>query len=118
MTITKIINKSNNKLLADKVKIAGNFIDRLVGLLNRSDLSMGEGLLIVSCNSIHSFGMRFNFDAAFLDKNNKVVHVIKKMRAWRVSPIIFKAHSVLELPAGALNEAEVKIGDYLEFIQN
>ncbi|OGI17833.1 MAG: hypothetical protein A2255_08840 [Candidatus Melainabacteria bacterium RIFOXYA2_FULL_32_9] len=112
----KIINKSNQKLVADRVKIANNPIKRIIGLLNRSKLEKGEGLLIIPCNGIHSFFMRFRFDAIFLDKNNKVKHLIRDMGPWRLSPLIFNAHSVLELPAGIINETDIKVDDTLDFI--
>lgn len=113
----KIINRTNQKLVADRVKVANNPITRMIGLLNRSSLNKGEGLLIIPCGSIHSFGMKFNFDAVFLDKKNKVLHLIQNMPAWRISPIIRHAHSILELPSGCIYEADIKIDDVLEFIE-
>jgi uncharacterized membrane protein (UPF0127 family) len=62
----KIVNSSNKKIAADKIKVANNIISRFIGLLNRSNLEEGEGLLLTPCNSIHSFFMRFNFDVVFL----------------------------------------------------
>lgn len=43
----KILNKSDQKLIADKVKLANNPITRIIGLLNRSKLEEGEGMLFV-----------------------------------------------------------------------
>ena len=111
----KVINTSNQKLIADKIKIANNPITRTIGLLNKSKLNKGEGLLIVPCNGIHSFGMRFNFDAVFLGKDNKVQHLIKDMRPWRVSSIIKGAYKVLELPSGTIDDSKIDINDILEF---
>lgn len=112
----KAINKSNQKLIADRIKVADNPITRMRGLLNRSSLGKGEGLLIIPCNSIHSFFMKFNFDAVFLTKDNKVVHIIKNMKPWKLSPIIFSAYKTLELPSGVTDEAKLQINDILEFI--
>lgn len=113
----KVINKSNQKLVADRAKVANNPLTRMIGLLNRSNLDKGEGLLIIPCNNIHSIGMKFNFDAVFLDKNNKIKHIIENMKPWKLSPIIFSAYSTLELPCGTVSESEIKINDILEFIQ-
>ncbi|EKE02764.1 MAG: hypothetical protein ACD_20C00337G0035 [uncultured bacterium] len=112
----KVINKSNQKLVADRVRVANNPISRIVGLLNRAGLEKGEGLLIVPCNGIHSFFMRFRFDAVFLDKGNKVKYLIKNMKPWQLSPMIFGAHSILELPAATIEEADIKLNDALELI--
>ncbi len=32
------------------------------------------------CNSIHSIGMKFDFDAVFLDKELRVVHLMHAMK--------------------------------------
>lgn len=112
----KVINQSNEKVLATNVNIADNFKTRGVGLLNHESLSEGEALLIKPCRSIHSFGMKFRFDAVFIDKENKVVHIIENMNKLRVSPIVFSACSVLELEAFACENAELKKGDILEFV--
>ena len=113
----KIVKKSNQNEIADNVKVANNPITRFVGLLNRSSLNKGEGLWIVPCNSIHSFGMKFKFDAVFIDKNNQVKHLVKNMDKWKASAIIFSAHSVLELPAGTIDSENIEIDDILEFIK-
>ncbi|MDD3012330.1 MAG: DUF192 domain-containing protein [Candidatus Gastranaerophilales bacterium] len=113
----KVINTSNQKIVANKVKVANNTISRFIGLLNRSNLNEGEGLQIIPCNSIHSFFMRFNFDAIFLDKSNKVKFLMKNMTPCKVSPLVFTAHSVLELPAETIERFEINIDDALEFYE-
>lgn len=112
----KIINKSTGNIIADKIKVANNPITRFIGLLNRSGLAKGEGLLIIPCKSIHSFGMKFKFDAVFLDKKNKAKYLIKSMKTGKVSPIIWSAHSVLELPEGTINSTSINLEDTLELL--
>jgi len=111
----KAVNNTNNSVIAHNIKIADNFVTRLVGLLNRKSLDKEEGLLILPSTSIHSFGMRFDFDAVFLDKNNKVLYLIEKMKPCRVSPFVKNVHSVLELAGGVISSANIKIGDLLSF---
>ncbi len=111
----KALIPQDNRVIASKIKIADNFVTRLVGLLNRKSLDSDEGLLIIPSNSIHSFGMRFDFDAVFLDKNNKVVHLIEKMKPCRLSPLVKKSKSVLELAPGIISAVNIKIGDVLSF---
>ena len=113
----KLINKKNDKILANNLKIADNFFKRLIGLLGRKALDKGEGLHIIPCNSIHSFFMKFNFDAIFLNKNNEVVYLIEEMPAWHVSKICFSAYSVVELQSGVIKETETSISDVLEFLE-
>ena len=88
-----------------------------MGLMGRKGLPEGAGLFISPCSSIHSFFMRFSFDALFLDSNNEVVHIIHSMPPYRVSQIISRAVGVLELPAGAAVATETVVGDRLEFLE-
>ncbi len=111
----KLINTKNRNILANKLEIADNPFKRMKGLLGMRHLSKGKGLHIIPCNSIHSFFMKFNFDAIFINKKNMVVYMIENMPAWQVSKICFDAHSVVELPAGILQITETKVGDILEF---
>jgi uncharacterized membrane protein (UPF0127 family) len=58
--------------------------------------------------------MKFIFDAIFLDKKLRVVHLMRDMKPWRVSKIVFGADSVLELPAGLIAHSGTELGDQLE----
>jgi len=111
----KLINKKNEKILADNLEIANGYFSRMRGLLGRKSLEKGKGMYINSCNSIHSFFMKFKFDAVFINKKNEVIYLIEHMPAWRVSKICFSACSVIELPSGVIKDTQTNIGDLLEF---
>jgi uncharacterized protein len=108
------INTTRGARLTECGRIADGFLTRLVGLLRDKALAQGDGLWIVPCNSIHSIGMHFIFDAIFLDKELRVVHLIREMKPWRASKMVFSAHSVLELPAGLIAQTATEIGDQFE----
>jgi hypothetical protein len=108
------INVTRNARLTERGRVADTFSTRLVGLLRDRTLDPGDGLWIVPCNSIHSIGMRFDFDAIFLDKDLRAVHLVREMRPWRISKMVFSAHSVLELPAGLIAQTATELGDQFE----
>jgi uncharacterized membrane protein (UPF0127 family) len=110
-----IRNATRNRILGDAVREAGTFFSRFRGLLGKANLPEGEGLWIVPCNSIHSFGMRFRFDAIFLDQGKRVVGLCPHFRKNRISRIFWKAHGVLELPAGTIERTGTEVGDDIEF---
>jgi uncharacterized membrane protein (UPF0127 family) len=109
----RIVNTTRDRVLAEKAWEAMSFGSRLKGLLGKKGLDEGEGVFIRPCNSIHSFFMRFRFDAAFVDEEGKVLHVIRSMKPWRISKIVVGAVGVVELAAGVLEGTEV--GDRLGF---
>jgi len=108
------INTTRNVRLTECARIADTFSTRLVGLLRDRQLEVGDGLWILPCNSIHSMWMRFIFDAVFLDKELRVVHLMQEMKPWRISKIVFTAHSVLEVPAGLIVQTATQLGDQFE----
>jgi uncharacterized protein len=73
--------------------------ERARGLLGRSELEPNEGLLLERSRSVHTFGMRFPIDAVLLDRDDRVIDVV------RLSPnrvLLPRTHvrSVLEVAAG------------------
>ena len=111
----KVNNVTRGRLLADRAERALSFKDRFMGLMGRRSLTFGEGMHIAPCNSIHTFFMRIPIDVAFLDREGLIIKQIPAMPPWRVSSVYFKAHSVLELPAGTLAASETQEGDRLSF---
>lgn len=110
----KAVDLHSGEVLAQDLDLADTFFSRLKGLLGRRELAPGAGLWIKPCGSVHTFGMRFSIDVAFLDRDMRVVAVAKTLRPNRVSPFYSKAFSVLELPAGTLDAAVTAVGDRIE----
>lgn len=110
----KIINLTRNTILADKARIADSFLARLIGLLNSSGLDQGQALVLSPSNSIHSFFMRFTFDAIFLNRDQQVIALIPGFKPFRISRLYFKAISTIELPAGAILASKTQIKDKIE----
>ena len=82
------------------------------GLLGRSSLPPGEGLLLKPAGSVHTFFMRFPIDVVFLDRELHVVAVAPELRAWRTAGRR-GAKAALELPAGEAARRGIKSGDHL-----
>jgi len=112
----KIINLSNNAVLAGDAVVADTPLARITGLLNRKDFLSGQGLVIKPCNSVHTFFMRFSIDIAFINKENKIVKAVRCLPPFRFSNIYFSAYLVVELPAGTLEKTNTREGDILSFI--
>jgi uncharacterized membrane protein (UPF0127 family) len=111
-------NKSNNTnlvLISDKIKIAEGFFSKLFGLIFKKVLSDSEGLLFENCNSIHTLGMKYCIDAAFLNKSNEVIAIFCSLKPFRFTSFIKDASKVLELKSGFTKSIHLKVGDKLYF---
>jgi uncharacterized membrane protein (UPF0127 family) len=94
--------------------VANNVLSRGFGLIPRSRLDSGEGLLITRTGSITMFFMRFAIDAIFLDRSMRVLRVAADLRPW--VPAVGAPRgtdSVLELPAGTAARTRTQAGDEL-----
>lgn len=83
--------------------------DRTRGLLGREQLGTGEGLLITSCNSVHTVGMRYAIDVVFIDVDSKIIKIASNLRPFRLSGA-FNSKSVLELSSGSVASLGLKEG--------
>jgi uncharacterized membrane protein (UPF0127 family) len=107
------LSTSNGTTVAGDVTVAATPWTRFMGLMGRRELPAGEGLCLRPCSSIHMFFMRIPLDAVFLDKDGVVVRMYPSLRPWRVTRVVGKAKACIELPAGTLAAAGVRVGDRL-----
>jgi hypothetical protein len=115
LRVFSVGNAQRGTVLATRARLASSIVDRFVGLMGRKRVEEGGGLLLTRSASIHSFFMRFRFDAVFLDKENRVVKIVPAMRQWRIAFGGRGAKDVLELPAGVAAATNTQPGDTLLF---
>jgi hypothetical protein len=113
MEYLRVFHREN--LLWGKCAYKDSLFFRCKGLLGKSSLDDYEALWLKPCNSIHMFFMKFPIDAIFLDKENRVVKIYHSIKPWRMTPLIWNAHSVLEVKAGRCAQSDLRVGDQLSF---
>ena len=104
----------NNRVLADKVRIANTFITRFQGLMGKKILGDGEGLLLIDCPSIHCFFMKMTIDTVYLSKDMTVLG-IETLAPWSIGSRVKNTVHVLELAAAS---AWVSVGDVMEIVDH
>ncbi|MGA8731090.1 MAG: DUF192 domain-containing protein [Terracidiphilus sp.] len=107
-------NVTRRTQLASRLELADSGPARAKGLLGRKGLAPGEGIWIVPCESVHTFGMQFPIDLVYVDRKHRIRKVRHSVPPWRLSACL-SAHSVIELPAGTVRETHTENGDMLEF---
>src|SRR5262249_56325036 len=86
-------------VVVENCLLAETALSRCRGLLGRSGLSSGEGMLLRPTSSVHTAFMRFAIDVVFLDRADRVLKVADDLGPWRMAGCR-GARAVLELPAG------------------
>lgn len=108
-------NKSRETTLGDRIRVAESGLSQIIGLLGERKLTLGDGMLIVPSQGVHTFGMQFPIDVVVLDNDWKVLDIRKRMRPFLVTRIYFGAAAVLELPSGTVESSGTCVGDTVEF---
>lgn len=109
-----VLNVTRSVVLATRAQLALSGKLRARGLLGRPSLSEGEGLVIRPCMGVHSFGMKFAIDVAYVDRAGTVVCVLSPLVPGKAGPVMCEARWVLELPEGVLARTGTVVGDRLQ----
>ena len=99
----------DGNVVCERCLLAETPLARLRGLLGRSDLPAGEGLLLKPAGSVHTAFMRFPIDVVFLDRADRVLKVAHELPPWRMAGCR-GARAVLELPAGEAAKRGLRAG--------
>ena len=95
------------------VMVADSFFTRLAGLMFRQKLPSGTGLLLAPCNSVHMCFMRFAIDVVYIDKDYKIINVVKNLRPWVGLSMCSHAWATLELAKGDAERCGCEVGKRL-----
>ena len=115
MTVSPVENNeawlvSGGRVLASAVCTSSSR-ERRRGLLGRD--SVDGALVLDHCRWIHTVGMRFDIDVAYLDANGLVVKTVH-MHRMRVGAPVVRARSVIEAQSGAFARWGLHVGDVIE----
>jgi uncharacterized protein len=110
----KIYNRSNGHQLAVCAVKRKSLIRRMLGLISTPELATGSGMILEPCRSVHTCGMRYAIDVAFISRNHMILHMIHSMKPYRMSRIVWGAVAVIELPAGVLHKTSTINGHLVD----
>ena len=101
---------TDGKVLAS-AEVANGRRDRARGLIGRDG---HEGAMILPrCRWVHTIGMRFALDVAYLDADGIVLKTVR-MNRHRIGLPVAKAKTVVEAEAGAFARWGLQVGDVVE----
>jgi len=114
MKYVRLANQTRDSVICQKCGVADNMFTRGRGLLGKSSLPEGEGILLIPGTSIHMFGMKFALDIIFLTKENIVTDFIENIapgKLYVAKANSGKPHAAVELPVGVIAQTGTQIGD-------
>jgi len=104
-------NVSTGQIIAEHVRVAETWWERLAGFIPKAQVDPDEGLWFPDCWLIHTLGMRARIDVLFLKKDGRIARIARNAPRQRAAIACFGARNVVELGAGALDGRDVLVGD-------
>jgi len=115
---------SNGRVLAS-ARLAVDRESRRRGLLGTEDSTVDdsgdssntgdiEGALVLpSCRWVHTIGMTYDLDVAYLDRENRVIKTVRMARHRLGAPVL-GARTVVESECGSFARWGLRVGDVVE----
>ena len=104
-----LLNQTWGTTVATNVLVADTPAKRRRGLLGRPPLTLEQGIWIVPCESVHTFGMGYSIDLVYLNRRRRVVKIVEALAPNRVS-FCLRARSVIELASGTVRRSGTQVG--------
>ncbi|UAN03091.1 DUF192 domain-containing protein [Achromobacter mucicolens] len=82
---------------------------RMRGLLGRAPPGPRTGVMLIPCAAVHTFGMRYAIDVAFIGRDGRVVRLRRALAPWRVA-LCLRAVAVVEMRAGTIDAEHGGVG--------
>lgn len=101
---------SEGRVLAS-AEVAVSREARRRGLIGRTALS--GALVLTKCSWVHTMGVKFPIDVAYLDRDGSVIKTVQ-MDRFRIGAPVPRARSVVEAERGAFARWGLRVGDRLE----
>jgi hypothetical protein len=99
-SVQRLVDRDTGLVVVERLELATTFGQRFWGWQFRAVPPAGTGVLIAPCNSVHTFGMRFAIDVAYLAEDGRILSVRPHLAPWRIGPHVHEAKAVLEVPSG------------------
>jgi uncharacterized membrane protein (UPF0127 family) len=117
VTMLKLINLNHGLIVAEQVKVAKTFWQRLRGLMFTDSLPAGCALHLTPCRSIHTYYMNYSIDILHLNSNHQVIAIQEQLTPGKWGQRIPQTASIVELPAGTIRQTGIKPGHVLNFVK-
>ena len=114
MIRAELFSVKDGVCLIENMNITTNVWERMQGLIGKPQLALNQGLMLSSCNSVHTFGMKYDIDLVYVNRDKKIVKLVQGLKPNRVS-FCLNAASTLELNSGVIKNLGINFGDHLHW---
>ena len=103
----------NGVMLIQHLDLALRFDRRFLGYMGKPAPPTGHALYLAPCRSIHTFFMRFPLDLIFVDRELRIVRLVRNLPPWRIARGGRLTFGVIEIPVESDLTSGLHPGDKL-----
>ncbi|MBS0192677.1 MAG: DUF192 domain-containing protein [Proteobacteria bacterium] len=97
---------TEDRVVAARLLVTRGPLERMRGLLWRPPLQRGEAMYFAHCNAVHTVGMRYAIDIAFLDASGMILRIVSALDPMRMAACM-RAKATVEFAAGECARAGI-----------
>ena len=105
--------KCEGRIIADRVHVADKLYSRLKGLIGTRGMQSGEAMVLIPCNSVHTWFMKYPIDVIITDREGMILRIREGLTPWKFGPWASKGRMAIELPQGTINRHKIQVGERL-----
>lgn len=109
-----VINRTRGTVLAETLLTLGRHFRETLHHLNGKGLPPGCALWIAPCEAIYTVGMSRPVDVLFLDREGRIVRLLRNFPPNCFTEPIPEAVCVVELPGDMLRRTGTAVGDIID----
>ncbi|MCK4236230.1 MAG: DUF192 domain-containing protein [Candidatus Krumholzibacteria bacterium] len=107
-------NRTSGTLLAKTLLTLNAHFHKTLRFLNREGIPDQCALWITPCHAIYTIGMKKPVDIVFLDREGRIVKMLRNFPPNCFANSVHNGISALELPGNCLEKSRTDTGDMLE----
>ena len=79
------LEAEDGRVVCERCEVADTFWTRFRGLMGRSELPRGDGMLFRPGGSVHMFFMKIPLDVVFCDRELRVLGIAHDLQPWKIA---------------------------------
>ncbi|HMA75768.1 MAG TPA: DUF192 domain-containing protein [Candidatus Krumholzibacteriaceae bacterium] len=109
-----VLNLTQNTILGDTLLTLASNFNKTLKRINNYGIPKGCALWLHRCSGIYTVGMKNPVDIIFIDKNRRIIRILRNFPPGCFTESADGAIGAIELPPDTLSETHSNQGDLIE----
>jgi len=108
-----VFNRTRESFLCLSAIAAGTLRTPSGDFRGLREVAREDGIWLTASTGVYAVGTLFPADRVYLDRRNRVIHLIEHLDPLQMVPVRYRQASMLEVPARTIYSSRTRVGDEL-----